>query len=73
MPFEPPGGQSAGAVPAATIRPGCGPVAILAGIGAISVSVFASVEAGVIGPTRMIAVTDRSSSKIMNARVTSST
>jgi hypothetical protein len=73
MPFEPACGQSAGAGPAATIRPGCGAEAIMAGMGAMSVSVFASVEAGVTGPTRMIAVTDRSSSKIMNARVASST
>jgi hypothetical protein len=73
MPFGPAGGQSAGAV-AATIRPGCGEAAIMAGIGsAISASVFVSVEAGVIGPTLMIAVTDRSNSKIMNAREASST
>jgi hypothetical protein len=35
--------------------------------------VFVSVDAGVMGPTRMIAVTERSSNKIMNAREASST
>jgi hypothetical protein len=39
----------------------------------MSVSVFASVEAGAIGPTRMIAVTDSSRRKIMNAREASRT
>jgi hypothetical protein len=39
----------------------------------MSVSVFASVEAGAIGSTRTIAVTDSRSRKIMNARVASST
>lgn len=39
----------------------------------MSVSVFASVEAGAIGPSRTIAVTDSSNSKIMNATEASST
>jgi hypothetical protein len=71
VPFWPAGGQSA-AEGAATIRPGC--AVIGAGIGAAkSVSVFVSVAAGGIGPIRMIAVTDSSNSKIMNAREASST
>ena len=65
MPFGPAAGHIAGACPAATIRPGTG--------APMSVSVFASVEAGVIGPSRAIAVIDRSNSKIMNAREASST
>jgi hypothetical protein len=58
------------------MEPGCGPAFILAGIGgpmSVSVSVFVSAEAGVMGRTRMIALSERSSSKIMNAREASRT
>jgi hypothetical protein len=51
-----------------------GPAAMVAGAAAaISASVSDSVCAGAIGPTRMIAVTDSARSRIMNARVASST
>lgn len=51
-----------------------GPAAMVAGAAAaISASVLDSVCAGAIGPTRMIAVTDSARSRIMNARVASST
>jgi hypothetical protein len=73
MPFGAAGGQTAWPGAAATRLPGCGPATILGTGGATSVSVLVSVEAGDMGPTRMIAVTDRSNSKIMNAREASST
>jgi hypothetical protein len=74
MPFGAAGGQFAEPGAAATIVPGCGPAFILAGIGGpMSVSVFVSAEAGVMGRTRMIALSERSSSKIMNAREASRT
>ena len=76
MPFGAAGGQCAEPGPTATMEPGCGPAFILAGIGgpvSVSVSVFVSAEAGVMGRTRMIALSERSSSKIMNAREASRT